>query len=189
MPLPSRPISINRTDGRVGPGGLSEAPRAGGDPGGLRRTQHGGCSAACTRRTWATTTFATTTIGLSDFRKLITVDTPHGGSPLANILDDIETSYPLCRRLTERLANHLHWCLTCGAVRDLRTDSPKIATLPPVSVPTTRSQASGLDDRQRRADWSRQRFRCPRALSPCCSRPSDCAGSARIRCSEMTSTT
>jgi Bacterial Ig-like domain (group 2) len=74
--------------------------------------------------------------GAGDFRKLITVDTPHWGSPLANIIDEIETSHPLCRRLLDPLAAGLHYCLTCGAVRDLRTDSAEIAALPPVSVPT-----------------------------------------------------
>ena len=91
--------------------------------------------------------------GLGDFRKLITVDTPHGGSPLANILDDIETSYPLCRRLIERVAAQLHYCLTCGAVRDLRTDSPKIATLPPLSVPTHAIAGVGGSTITNAANW------------------------------------
>lgn len=54
-----------------------------------------------------------------DFHKLITLNTPHKGSPLANLLTSTNPALlPL-----KFAADELLGCTSCGAVADLRTDS------------------------------------------------------------------
>ena len=84
--------------------------------------------------------------GAGDFRKLITVDTPHWGSPVANAIDTIEAAPSLCRLVLDRVAARLKKCLTCGAVADLRTDSAAVAALPAVNVPTHAIVGTGGSD-------------------------------------------
>jgi pimeloyl-ACP methyl ester carboxylesterase len=73
-------------------------------------------------------------LGAGDIHKLITLDTPHGGSELATALVDEagvltglgEVAQPI---LQDR-------CVTCGAVLDLRLGSPILMAMPAVKVPS-----------------------------------------------------
>ena len=60
-----------------------------------------------------------------DVHRIVTVDTPHRGSPLANLLVDANND-------PTPLGDVFNWadkCVNCGAVRDLRPDSNAITSL------------------------------------------------------------
>ncbi len=80
-----------------------------------------------------------TNYGAGDINRLISLDTPHWGSPLANTILDIAVA--------EFLANLLG-CVNCGAVDNLRCDSPEIAALPAASLPAHAMAADGGSDAQ-----------------------------------------
>ncbi len=92
-------------------------------------------------------------LGFGDMHKLITLDTPHFGSSLANALVDLNgndtdlgTAFeaaqgllspsPPCRPTTKPSDLIPPMCATCGAIFDLRTDSAALSNMPEVLVPS-----------------------------------------------------
>ena len=75
--------------------------------------------------------------GQGDIHKFITVDTPHQGSPWANELVEADgqtmTTFGQIVQ-TAAMFTEAVGCVNCGAVGDLRTDSPVVTTLPETSV-------------------------------------------------------
>ncbi len=76
-----------------------------------------------------------------DIHKLITVDTPHFGSPLADYLLDEDGHRTLIGRILSFLG-----CMECGAVSDLKPDSPAITGLRGVSLPVHAIAGKGGSD-------------------------------------------
>jgi pimeloyl-ACP methyl ester carboxylesterase len=72
--------------------------------------------------------------GAGNIRKLITVDTPHLGSRWANIMWAL-TQDAIKGAVLKRVFNLLGWCLDCGAIGDLRTESNEIETMPATVLP------------------------------------------------------
>lgn len=72
-----------------------------------------------------------------DIHKLVTVNTPHYGSVISDILVESDNSLTPLGRLTQRYVDNDPWvdrCLGCGAVRDLRTDSHALRDLNSIAV-------------------------------------------------------
>ncbi len=76
-----------------------------------------------------------------DIHKLVTVDTPHFGSPLADYLLDEDGHRTLIGWALSGLG-----CMECGAVNDLKPDSPAITGLPSVSLPVHAIVGKGGSD-------------------------------------------
>lgn len=85
-----------------------------------------------------------------DFHKLITLGTPHRGSELANVLTAAFPPNPLpIIKLRQFLRAH-DKCVDCGAVQDLRTDSPETTSLGQAVVP---SHAIGGNGGSLHSEW------------------------------------
>lgn len=77
--------------------------------------------------------------GAGDIHKLITLDTPHRGSPLANLLVSNDGEATLLGQLFDDariVRGGLGICASCGAVLDMRTDSALTRGLPETVVPS-----------------------------------------------------
>jgi uncharacterized repeat protein (TIGR03803 family) len=73
-------------------------------------------------------------LGAGDIHKLITLDTPHMGSELADqLVDEAGMMTPLGQVAQPFLQDS---CVSCGAVSDLRTTSPILRAIPAVKVPS-----------------------------------------------------
>jgi pimeloyl-ACP methyl ester carboxylesterase len=78
-----------------------------------------------------------------DIHKLVTVDTPHFGSPLAYlVVDENNTTYPGIGELI----NDFLGCPDCGAGFDLRPNNPIYATMPAANVPCHAMVGKGGSD-------------------------------------------
>ena len=66
-------------------------------------------------------------LGAGQLHKLVTVDTPHGGSPLADFFLALPPLHPLMERMGR--------CVTCGAVEDMSPSSSEITSLPEAVAP------------------------------------------------------
>jgi hypothetical protein len=80
-----------------------------------------------------------------DLHMLVTVDSPHLGSPLADLIIDLAYS-PATAAPVRALAHRRGMCVTCGAVADLRTDSWETTHLPATSVPAHAFVGTGGSD-------------------------------------------
>lgn len=84
-------------------------------------------------------------LGQGSVNSLITVDTPHQGSPLANALISLAQT-PVVGPIFSDAMLQLDKCVDCGAVSDLQTDSPAISTLPAVNLPVHAMVGKGGSD-------------------------------------------
>ncbi len=80
-----------------------------------------------------------------DIHKLITVDTPHGGSPLANSLFSTINAPIIGPFLDTALKVYKH-CASCGLIEDLRIDSPEILNMLATPVPAHAIVGKGGSD-------------------------------------------
>lgn len=87
---------------------------------------------------------------MGDIHKLITLDTPHFGSKLANALvdengttTDLGVAVQEAFDLLAALPGGLKKCIDCGAVFDLRVGSPALKNMPAVTVPSHAIVATG----------------------------------------------
>lgn len=69
-----------------------------------------------------------------DIRKLFTLDTPHTGSPLANLLDNLRHDF-LLGDLAVRFFRRIEHPIDEGAIEDLAKGSPAIGGIAPAPVP------------------------------------------------------
>jgi hypothetical protein len=70
-----------------------------------------------------------------DIHKLVTVDTPHLGSPVANwLLNFFGQQSWLMQRIWEMGAQIAGYCYNCGAIHDLRQNNPLFANMAPAPV-------------------------------------------------------
>ena len=69
-----------------------------------------------------------------DVHKLVTIDSPHLGSPLGNILRDASRD-PTFGPSINAAALRLDKCLHCGAIDDLATDSQETLNMPAANLP------------------------------------------------------
>ncbi len=82
-------------------------------------------------------------LGKGDVHKLITLDTPHLGSPLADWLVDGTGKQTWLGFLVAAATGN---CMECGAVEDLRTDSGILLGLPAAEVPAHAIVGTGGSD-------------------------------------------
>ncbi|HVR95704.1 MAG TPA: alpha/beta fold hydrolase [Thermoanaerobaculia bacterium] len=80
-----------------------------------------------------------------DVRKLLTLDTPHTGSPLANLLVSIRDNFFL-GSAAKKAFRYFDMPIDEGAVDDLAKGSSAIASIPAVSVPTHAFLGTGGSD-------------------------------------------
>jgi probable HAF family extracellular repeat protein len=78
-----------------------------------------------------------------DVHKLVTVNTPHLGSPLANILVSLSFAYG---QTFDDMMARMGFPVDQGAVFDLQTDSPEILNLPAVDLPVHAFVGTGGSD-------------------------------------------
>lgn len=86
--------------------------------------------------------------GLGDVHKLISLDSPHKGSELANLLDALNLTAP-AGAVSEWVADQARsagFCTDCGAIDDLRIDSVPIINLPAAAVPAHAIAGTGGSD-------------------------------------------
>jgi len=82
-----------------------------------------------------------------DIHKLITVDTPHQGSPWGNFLEDnINNGGITMLAIRDTQLTPRGFCTNCGAVRDLKTNGEILSNLPEVSVPSHAVVGTGGDN-------------------------------------------
>jgi pimeloyl-ACP methyl ester carboxylesterase len=99
-----------------------------------------------------------------DINRLITLDTPHAGSPLANLLlelVELPVVGPLLQSRIETTLGKVH----DGAVHDLRVDSPEIVNLPAASLPVHAIIGIGGSDLEQPIDLGLREHRLYRILS------------------------
>lgn len=80
-----------------------------------------------------------------DVRKLLTLDTPHTGSPLGNLLISIRENF-LFGSLAKSLFRHFEKPIDEGAIDDLAKGSVAIATIPAAPVPAHAFVGTGGSD-------------------------------------------
>lgn len=97
-----------------------------------------------------------------DIHKLITLDTPHRGSAIANALvDDAGTAETNWGTLFRKLG-----CMTCGAVADLRVGSAMLRTLPAPDVPSHAIVGMGAIETFRNAGEAATKLEALAVISP-----------------------
>ncbi len=98
-----------------------------------------------------------------DINRLIALDTPHAGSPLANLLLDL-VELPVVGPLLEPRIEVALGKVRDGAVHDLRIDSPEIVNLPAASLPVHAIVGIGGSELEQPIDLALREHRLYRIL-------------------------